>query len=127
MSKAGYAEERRRALGEGRGRPQDADQHGRLPKPDSADRPAATSAMRASMRQRRLIRSGTPSSYPATAPMMILVHCGSLSEPSEPSRICTASSYAPKGTPCPNVIGCSRYRSPEMDGILEQMEANGRR
>ena len=59
---------------------------------------------------------------PGTTPLLILVHCGSLSEPYDTLQDLHSKFYAEKGTPCPNIMGCSRYRSPEMDAILEQME-----
>ena len=60
---------------------------------------------------------------PGDAPMMILVHCGSLSEPYDTLADLHSKFVAATGTPCPNVMGCSRYSNPELDAILEQMES----
>ena len=55
---------------------------------------------------------------------LILVHCGSLSEPFDTLQH-LHSKYAQEiGTPCVGSIAgaCSRYSNPELDAILDEME-----
>jgi len=60
---------------------------------------------------------------PGNTSLLILVHCGSLSEPYDTLQDLHSKFYVDNGKPCPNIMGCSRYKNPEMDKILDQMEA----
>jgi peptide/nickel transport system substrate-binding protein len=54
---------------------------------------------------------------------MFLVHCGSLSEPFETLKDLHSRYAAPVGEKCPNIIACTRYRNPEYDAIIDEMES----
>ena len=60
---------------------------------------------------------------PGNTSLLVLVHCGSLSEPYDTLQDLHSKFYVDNGKPCPNVMGCSRYKNTEMDAILDQMEA----
>lgn len=51
------------------------------------------------------------------------VHCGSLSEPFDTFKDLHSKFAAPIGEKCPIIQACTRYRNPELDKILDQMEA----
>jgi peptide/nickel transport system substrate-binding protein len=53
---------------------------------------------------------------------MFLVHCGSLSEPYETLKDLHSKYAAPLGEKCPWIIGCTRYRNPEYDKLIDEME-----
>jgi peptide/nickel transport system substrate-binding protein len=54
---------------------------------------------------------------------MFLVHCGSLSEPYETLKDLHSSYAAPLGEKCPSIIACTRYRNPEYDALIDEMES----
>jgi len=54
---------------------------------------------------------------------MFLVHCGSLSEPFETLKDLRSSYAVPLGEKCPSIIACTRYRNPEYDVLIDEMES----
>ena len=54
---------------------------------------------------------------------MLFVHCGSLSEPVETLQHYHSKWARPLGTAIPNLIAGFRYENPEMDAIIDRMEA----
>jgi len=61
---------------------------------------------------------------PGNHETLILVHCGSLSEPYDTLKDLHSKNSAPIGTNLPgSIIAGSRYVNPEMDAILDKMEA----
>jgi peptide/nickel transport system substrate-binding protein len=54
---------------------------------------------------------------------MFLVHCGSLSEPYETLKDLHSRYAVPLGEKCPNIIGCTRYRNPDFDKLIDEMES----
>jgi peptide/nickel transport system substrate-binding protein len=54
---------------------------------------------------------------------MFLVHCGSLSEPYETLKDLHSRWAAPIGEACPSIIACTRYRNPEYDVLIDEMES----
>jgi peptide/nickel transport system substrate-binding protein len=54
---------------------------------------------------------------------MFLVHCGSLSEPYETLKDLHSRYAVPIGEKCPSVIACTRYRNPDYDALIEEMES----
>jgi peptide/nickel transport system substrate-binding protein len=54
---------------------------------------------------------------------MVLVHCGSLSEPYETLKDFHSKLATDIGVPLPYIIAGTRYRNPELDEILDRMEA----
>lgn len=55
---------------------------------------------------------------------LILVHCGSLSEPFDTLKDLHTKFTAPIGSPLPgSIIAGQRYSNPELDAILDKMEA----
>lgn len=54
---------------------------------------------------------------------MLFVHCGSLSEPVETLQHYHSKWARPIGTAIPNLIAGFRYENPEMDAIIDRMEA----
>jgi peptide/nickel transport system substrate-binding protein len=60
---------------------------------------------------------------PGNHDTLFLVHCGSLSEPYDTLKDLHSKNSAPIGQPISNVIAGTRYVNPEMDAILDQMEA----
>jgi peptide/nickel transport system substrate-binding protein len=60
---------------------------------------------------------------PGNHDTLILVHCGSLSEPFDTLKDLHTKFTRPIGENIPNVIAGQRYSNPELDAILDQMEA----
>ena len=61
---------------------------------------------------------------PGNHDTLILVHCGSLSEPYDTLKDLHSKNSAPIGTNLPgSIIAGSRYTNPAMDAILDQLEA----
>ena len=61
---------------------------------------------------------------PGNHDTLILVHCGSLSEPFDTLKDLHTKFTAPIGTNLPgSIIAGQRYSNPELDAILDQMEA----
>jgi peptide/nickel transport system substrate-binding protein len=54
---------------------------------------------------------------------MLFVHCGSLSEPQETLQHYHSKWARPLGTAIPNLIAGFRYENPEMDAILDRLDA----
>ena len=54
---------------------------------------------------------------------MFLVHCGSISEPYETLKDLHSKFASPVGEKCPSIIACTRYRNPEYDLIIDEMES----
>lgn len=54
---------------------------------------------------------------------MVLVHCGSVSEPFETLKDFHSKYATDIGTPLPYIIAGTRYKNPELDKILDRMEA----
>lgn len=54
---------------------------------------------------------------------MFLVHCGSLSEPYETLKDLHSRYAAPLGETCPSIIACTRYRNPDYDPLIDEMES----
>jgi peptide/nickel transport system substrate-binding protein len=53
---------------------------------------------------------------------MVLVHCGSLSEPFETLKDFHSKYAVDIGKPLPYIIAGTRYKNPELDKILDRME-----
>lgn len=53
---------------------------------------------------------------------MFLVHCGSLSEPYETLKDLHSRFAPPIGEKCPSIIACTRYRNPDYDKLIDEME-----
>ncbi|MCC7360542.1 MAG: hypothetical protein IT317_13755 [Anaerolineales bacterium] len=53
---------------------------------------------------------------------VILVHCGSNFDPFNTLFDYSSRHFAPVGTNCPNLMGCSRYQNPAMDDVITQMD-----
>ena len=54
---------------------------------------------------------------------MFLVHCGSLSEPYETLKDLHSRFAVPIGEKCPSIIACTRYRNPDFDALIDEMES----
>lgn len=57
------------------------------------------------------------------ADTIFLVHCGSLSEPFQTLKDFHSKWGPPVGQKCPSIIACSRYKNPEYDKLIDEMEA----
>jgi peptide/nickel transport system substrate-binding protein len=60
---------------------------------------------------------------PGNADTWFLVHCGSLSEPYDTLKDLNSKFSRPIGTALPNIIAGTRYSNPEMDAVLNKMDA----
>jgi len=54
---------------------------------------------------------------------MVFVHCGSLSEPLETLKDFHSKFARDEGTAIPYVIAAARYKNPDLDKIIDRMEA----
>jgi peptide/nickel transport system substrate-binding protein len=54
---------------------------------------------------------------------LVFVHCGSLSEPLETLKDFHSKFARDQGTAIPNLIAASRYKNPDLDKIIDRMEA----
>ncbi len=53
---------------------------------------------------------------------IFFVHCGSISEPLNTLRDLHSKFGTPVGTKCPNIVACTRYKNPEYDKLIDEME-----